>query len=241
MTFLCVANALAVVTCIGAVLVRRHSFGSRWDAPLTAGIALYALASALDGPWPAIAAASHPLTGKYYLLNTLGHICYLAGNAAGVRSVLLRLLSDDELERFMKTSVVPIVGVASTIMLGSVLASPATSTMSANFLYAVPLDGWLRVYFTTFFLTMTATLWLAFFGGVRMRAEPPGAGAALPLMGTVSIGSIACLTFLAAILTGRSELIVTLWPIAYLATTAAALACAFSWRRRIADLTRPGD
>lgn len=55
------------------------------------------------------------------------------------------------------------------------------------------------------------------------------------------MGSLACLGFLAVILTGRSELIVKLWPVSYLATTAAAITCAVAWRRRIADLTKPAE
>lgn len=241
MTALQACNALAVLTSGWAVWVRRLSFGSRWDRPLTVGVALYCVASALDSPWPAIAAASFPLTGKYYLLNTIGHICFLAGTAAGAKAVCLRLLSDDELDRFMKTRVVPVVGIAAIVMLICVLASPMTATMPADFLYGVPLDGWLRAYFATFFLTLTAILWLALFGGVRLSEEPPGVGPARPLLATVSTGSLASLSFLGLLLTGRSDLIPTVWPVAYLATTVASLTCALAWRHRIAQLSRPDE
>ena len=241
MTSLHFTNALAVLACAWAVWARRLSFRSRWDAPLTVGVALYAVASALDAPWPAIAAASFPLSGKFYLFNTVGQICFLAGNAWGVRAVCLRLLPDDELDRFMKTRIVPTVAIAATVMVACAIASPVTSTMPADYLYGVRLDGWLRVYFSTFFLTMAATLWMALFGIFRLGTRPPGPGAALHLMGTVSIGSLACLGFLAALLTDRSELIPRIWPVAYLTTTAAALSCAFTWRRRIAALTEPAN
>ncbi len=240
-TVLIFANALAVLTSAWAVWIRRLSFGSRWDRPLTIGVALYCLASTLDAPWPAIAAASFPLTAKYYLLNTVGHVCFLAGTAAGVKSVCLRLLPDNDLDRFMKTRIVPVVGLAAAVMVVCVLASPRTSTMPADYLYAVPLDGWLRVYFATFFLTMTATLWMAIFGGVRLGAEPPGPGPAFPLMATASSGSLACLTFLTVILTGRLDLIPTLWPVAYVGTAAVAVICAVAWRVRVAALTEPHE
>lgn len=241
MTFLGFANALAVLACCWAVWVRRLSFGSRWDVPLTVGTALYGVASALDAPWPAIAAASYPLTGKYYLLNAVGHLCFLIGNAAGLKAIFIRLLPDDEIKRFMSNRIVPVIVVSSTVMLVCVLASPSTSTMQADYLYGVPLDGWLRVYFCTFFLTMTGTLWMAFFGGFRLSVEPPGPGPAVPLLGTVTIGSLACLSFLAVLLTGRSQLIPILWPVGYLGTAAAALTCAVAWRHRIANLTRQVD
>ena len=239
MTALYIANILAVLACAWAVWVRRLSFGSRWDAPLTIGIVLYGLASALDTPWSAVAAASYPVTGKYYLLNTVGHICFMIGNAAGARSVCIRLLPDEELDRFMRTRVIPLVAIAATVMVVCVIASPVTSTMTAAYLYGVPLDGWLRVYFATFFLTMAATLWLTLFGGIRLSSEPPGPGAAFPLLGTASIGSLACLGFLTLLLTGRSELIPRIWPLSYATTTIAALTCVVMWRRRMADLTRP--
>lgn len=241
MTALQVSNALAVLFSAWAVWIRRLSFGSRWDRPLTIGIALYCVASALDTPWPVIAAASFPLTGKYYLLNTLGHICFLAGTAAGSKSVCLRLLPDEELDRLMKTRIVPLVGIAATVMLVCILTTPMTAGMPADYLYRVPLDGWLRVYFATFFLTMVAILWLTLFGGVRLSRQPPGPGPAWPLLVTASAGSLACLGFLGLILSGHSDLIATLWPVAYLSTTVASLTCAYSWRHRIAGLTRPPD
>lgn len=130
--------------------------------------------------WPQIGAASFPATGKNYLFNTAGHLCFLAGDAAGLKAVFIRLLPDDEIRHFMRGRVVPLVAAAGTVMVVCVVASPMTSTMPAAYLYGVPLDGWLRVYVATFFLTMVATLWMAFFGGVRISQEPPGPGPVCP-------------------------------------------------------------
>ncbi len=224
-----------------ALWVRRLSFGSRWDAPITVGVGLYGLAAALDSAWPAMAAASFPVTGKYYVLPALGHICYLAGTAAGIRSVYVRLLPDEEIDAFMRTRVTPAVAIAGVAMLGCLIASPVTSAMPAEHLYTVPMDGWLRAYFVIFLLTFTGLLWAAVFGGFLLRKEP-NSGAVLPLMGTASTGSIGCLVILAAILSGRTELVPTfVWPVTYLATAAASLICGIYWRRRVASLTRPAD
>ena len=238
MSVLYLANVLAVSSCFWSVWIRRHTFGSRWDAPLTVGIVLYGVASALDTPWGAVAAASYPLTGKYYLLNTVGHICFLAGTAAGAQSVCIRLLPDAELHRLMRTRILPLVAVAAAVMLVCVTAGPAADSMRAPYLYGAPLDGWMRVYFATFLLTLTGILWLTLFGGVRLSGEPPGPGPAWPLLLTASVGSLACLGFLAVILTGRADLVPTLWPVAYLATTVSAVTCAVAWTRRVAELTR---
>lgn len=236
MTVLHLANLLAVVTSIWAFWVRRHSLGSRWDAPMTVGVGLYGVASVLDSSWPASATLSFPLTGKYYLMAVLGHIAYLAGTAAGLKSVYIRLVSDDDIWPLMRTRIAPAVVVASTVMMICFLASPTTSTMPADYLYLVPMNGWMSVYFATFLLTLTGLLWAALFGAVRLREEP-NSGAVPPLMGTASTGSMGCLTLLAAILTGHGSLIPTVaWPALFTVTTVASLVCAHSWRRRAAEL-----
>lgn len=239
MTALYFANVVAVSTACWALWVRRESFGSRWDGAITVGVALYGLGSALESPWPQLAAASFPLTGKYYLLSVLGNICYLAGTAVGLHSFYVRLLPDAEIGRFMRTAITPLVAVAAAVMLLCALASPATSTMSADNLYSIHLDTWLRVYFTTYFLSVTILLSAAVFGGYRLR-QGSNSGAVVPLMTIALIGSIACVGHLVDILTGHNHSAPALALLGgYLATTATALACGIYWQRRKADLTRP--
>ena len=236
MTFLNLANAFAVLAACWSVWVRRQSFGSRWDAGITVGVVMYGIGSALESPWPSIAAMSFPVTGKYYLLPALGNVSYLGGTAVGLSSFFIRLLPDAEIGRFMRTWIAPVVGVAATVMLACVVASPHTSVMPADTLYGLPLDGWLRVYFTTYFLSVTALLGAAVFGGIRLR---DGSGAVIPLMVIALLGSLACLGHLAAILTGNNGLTPTLALLGgYLATTVTALACGIYWRRRVAAMTQ---
>ena len=236
MTALYLANALAVLTATWAVWVRRHSFGSRWDAPITIGVALYGVASALDSPWASLARVSFPLTGKYYLLAVLGHLCYLAGTAAGLKSDYIRLMPDEDIGPFMKTRILPVVAIAAAVMLICFAASPKTSTLTADYLYDVTPDNWLRVYFASFLLTFTGLLWTTLYGVFRLREEPDS-GAAVPLLFTVSTGSIGCLSFLVAILTGHPGIITALaWPVVFGATAVASVACAVFWRRRVAQL-----
>ncbi len=232
------ANAVAVSAAAWALWVRRHSFGSKWDAGITVGVALYGLGSVLDSPWPVASAASQPLTAKYYLLPVLGHICYLAGTAVGLKSFYVRLLPDAEIGRFMKTWIVPVVAAAAAVMLLCAIASPVTSSMTAASLYGVHHDGWLRVYFTTYFVSVILLLWAALFGGVRLW-RAPNSGAAVPLMGIALIGSVACLGHLIAILSSHNHAAPALaLSGGYLATTVTALACGIYWHRRVTDLTR---
>lgn len=81
MALLYAANIAVVLVVAWSVWVRRETVHSRWDAPNTIAIALLGLGAVLDSPWSGIATASHALTGKYYLLNTFGHITYLAAVA----------------------------------------------------------------------------------------------------------------------------------------------------------------
>ena len=236
---LCFANAFAVLSAIWALWVRRYSFGSSWDGAISVGVALYGLGSALESPWPAVAAASFPLTGKYYLLPVLGNISYLAGTAMGLKSFYVRLLPDAEIGRFMRMRIMPVVVAAGTVMLLCAVASPMTATMPADHLYLVPLDGWLRMYFITYFVSVILLLGAAVFGGFRLLGGQ-SSGAAVPLMVIASVGSLACLGHLVAILTVGGHRV---WMLAlfggYLATTVTALVCAVSWQRRIGDLTQP--
>ncbi len=233
-TALYASNLMAVLAAGWALWVRRHSLGSRWDAGITVGVALYGLGSLLESAWPGMAAASYPLTGKYYLLPVLGNISYLAGTAVGLKSFYIRLLPDAEIGRFMRTWIAPVVAVAAAVMLLCALASTRTSTMPADYLYGVPLDGWLRVYFATYFASATVLLWAAVFGGWRLRGGP-NSGAVIPLMAIATVGSLACLGHLVATLTGHGVPALALAG-GYLATTVTALASGIYWRRRVAAM-----
>jgi len=233
------ANLLAISVAGWALWVRRHSFNSRWDAGITVGVAFYGLGSALESAWPAVAALSYPLTGKYYLLPVLGNISYLAGTAVGLKSFYVRLLPDAEIGRFMRTWIAPVVAVAAAIMLLCAVASPHTSSMPADYLYGVPLDGWLRVYFTTYFVSATLLLWAALFGGWRLRGGS-SSGALVSLMVIAAAGSLACLGHLGAILSDNAIPALALAG-GYLATSVTALAAGVYWRRRISALTAKVD
>lgn len=236
MTALYLANALVVVIACWALWVRRDAFGSRWDAPITIGAALYAVAAVLDSPWLAVSAASFPLTGKYYLIPALGHMSYLAGAAIGLKSGLLRILPDGDVEPFMRTRVLLVAGAAVAVMAVCVIASPATSTMSADYLYLVSPDPWLTVYFATFFLTLTAVMVAVFLCCLLLRRHP-GTTLVYPLMAAAVIGAVSCLAFLGLILSGGGGLVTTVaWPAAYAATVVASLACGLSWRNRLRAL-----
>lgn len=237
MTFIYIVNALAVLVAIWALWVRRDTVHSRWDAPISAGIALFALGAALDSPWAAAATASFPLTGKYYLLNWLGHLSYLLGATRGLKAVALRLMPDDAIGGFMKTRVLPPVLLASTVMLACLLISPRSSDLPAANLYFVAPDGWLVAYWATYFAALTGLNAAAVYGAFTLRSGPRSTTHDL-LVGATALGTLACWGFFAAIVTGQDRLIETLaWPGSQIAIIAGAVACALSWRHRAAALS----
>jgi hypothetical protein len=216
--------------------VRRHTVGSQWDGPITAGIALFGLGAVLDSTWGLVAAVSFPLTGKFYLINAVGNVCYLLGATRGLKTVAVRLMSDDALKRFMKFRVMAPVLVASAFMLICVVRSPITSTMPAESLYFIKPDGWLVGYWLAYFLTLTGINSVAMYGAFVLRSGPRSLMHD-PLVAATALGNLACWGFFAAIVTGQTWLVRNLnWPSAFLAIIAGAVALSIAWRHRVDEL-----
>lgn len=238
MPALYVANLAVLFVAAWALWERRLSFASQWDAPITVGIALFGVGAALDSPWPGVAAASAPLTGKFYLLNAFGHICYLLGAAMGIKATYKRLLPDDVLAPFMRTRVMSLVGAAAAVMLMCLTMSPLTSVMPADHLYLVHPDGWLSVYWVVFLGTLTALELISMYGGIRLASDPRSvmvkALVATQVLGILAIGFIGY-----SVLTGNTEIArMLVWPFAYAGIIGGSVAAVVSWRHRIAQLTR---
>lgn len=227
-----VMNVAVIIVTGWALWVRRDSIGSKWDAPMTGAIALFAVGAALDSPWPAVGAASFALTGKFYLFTALGHISYLSGAALGLKTVCLRLTPDDAIESLMRSRVWPGVLTAAVVMMLCLISSPATSTMPAESLYQVRPDGWLIAYWIAYFGTMTAVNLVALNGANVLRREPD-AVMVTPLAVATVVGTLACLAFFGAIVSGHGDgPHAVVWLGAYVAIIGGAVASALSWRRR---------
>ena len=234
-----ILELLVVLVAAWAVWVRRDSLHSRWDSAITVAIALFAVGAMLDSPWPAVAASSFGVTGKHYVLTAVGHILYLAGATLGLKTVCLRLMSDEAIGALMRRRIMPAVIVAAIIMLVCVFASPATSVMSADSLYQVKPDGWLLTYWAAYFLTMTGLNAVAVYGATVLHRDADAIMVA-PLAVATILGTLSCLGFLAAIIAGKTGLVYNLlWPAAYVAMIAGSVACALSWRYRMRALTTP--
>lgn len=240
MAALYLANVAVVVIAAWAIWERRLTFQSQSDSPITYGILLFGLGAALDSPWPGVAAASYPLTGKYYLLMALGHICYLSGAAMGIKATYLRLVPDDAIGPFMRTRIAPLIAVAAILMAGCLVASPVTSTMPAAHLYLVKPDTWLSVYWIIFLGTFIVLELISMFGVNRLRSDPRSVMVNL-LLASQFVGTLAILFIAFGILTNRSEIPrILVWPFAYAGIIGGAIAAVVSWRHRVASMFRSG-
>lgn len=239
MAWLYLANVLVLVIAVWAIWERRATFGSRWDSPFTVGIIVFGSGVALDSPWAEVAAASFPVTGKFYVLNAFGHILFLAGAATGIRGIYLRLMSDDDLRRFMRRRIAPVVGLAAVAMLVCLAASPVTSTMPAAHLYLVAPDGWLVAYWTVCIGALTILECVSVYGMLHLRREPDAVGVDVQVF-CVLLAAVAAAAFGVAVITGRIDVpAAVVWVASYLAIGGGAIAAVLMWRHRVAQFSLP--
>lgn len=237
MATLYLANVLVLILAGWALWERRLSLHSRADVPITIGIALFALGAALDSPWPGVAAASYPLTGKFFLLMAFGHISYLAGAATGIKASFMRLMPDEAIGPFMRTRIMPMVTVAAPIMLVCIYNSSCTSTMRVDHLYLADPDPWLSVYWIVFVGALIALEMVSIYGGIVVGRDPRSISAHA-LAASQLVGVLACVLIGLRLVIGANDAVpVLIWPTAYAAIIGGIVASVYSWRQRIKALT----
>lgn len=242
MKILTLANAVAVLVAAWAVWeLRLTTFGSRWDSPKTTALILFGLGAVLDSPWRLMSEASYGLTGRFYFFAVIGHVCYLAACASGLKYIYLRLLPDAAIGPLVRKRLVPGVVAASAIMVLAFVASPLTSTLSADHLYLVRPDGWLKLYWFTYYATLTTILVAAMYGLNRLRADPRSVMLKL-LLTSLALGTLSAVISGWGVLAGHAESVrMFSWPIAYSAIAVGAVAVVLSWRHRVWTMLRPRD
>lgn len=233
------ANLVVLAVAAWALWERRHSIYARADAPLTIGIALFAVGAALDSPWPEVARASYPLTGKFYLLMALGHISYLIGAAMGIKAVYMRLMPDDAIGPFMRSRIMPVVAAAAVMLAVCLMQSGVTSTMSVDHLYLAAPDHWLSAYWVVFVGALIALEAVTIYGEYLLRSDTRSCAVNF-LIASQVVGTIACLCIGYVLLTGRDDVAqILIWPLAYAGIIGGAIAATVSWRRRVASMFTP--
>jgi Kef-type K+ transport system membrane component KefB len=242
MQILLTANIVAVLVAAWATWeLRLTTFRSRWDSPKTTALILFMLAAVLDSPWRAMSEASFSYTGRFYFFTVIGHVCYLAACASGLKYIYLRLLPDAEIGPFVRRRLVPAVFVASAIMVVTFTASPLTASMSSDHLYLVRPDGWLTIYWLTFYGTLATILLAGMYGLNRLRADPRSVQLNL-LLTSLGLGALSAVISLVGLLSGHGESVrLFAWPLAYAAIAVGAVALVLSWRHRVGTMLQPRD
>lgn len=246
MTILAIANVVAAFAAASVAAwalweMRVTSFRSRWDFPKTTSLILFAVAAVLDSPWRVLSEQSFALTGRSYFFAAVGHCCYLAGGAAGLKYVYLRLLPDEAIGPLMRRRLVPLVMIAVAIMAVSFSATPLTVSLSADHLYLVRPDGWLMVYWITFYGALTAMLLAGMYGLNRMRSDPRSVKLEW-LLTALGMGVLSAVLSLVGLAVGHLDSVrLFAGPLAYAAIAVGAVAVVLSWRHRLSSMMRPDD
>jgi hypothetical protein len=212
---------------------RRMTFGSRFDAGITAAAALFGAGAVLDAPWPVCATASFPLTGRYYGLMVLGHLCYLAGATTSVASIFARLLPDADFRSFMRTRIIPLASSAAVIMAGAFLTSSLPRAYTVPHLYLATPDAALSVYWYATFGSSAVLGGMVIYGLLLLRDDPRSVMATL-MLGSAIVASAGCALVVGwGLVTGRIVVLQYLaWFGGYLGFAGFALAAAVQWQHR---------
>lgn len=238
MTILVAANALVVAVTLWAVWERRLTFQSRWDFPNTAAITLFGAGAVLDSPLRAMSEASFASTGRYYLLVLVGHACYLGACVMGNKAVYLRLLPDSTVDRLIK-GLVRAVWTAVAVMAVALLVSPRSRLLTADHLYQVDADGWLTLYWMTYYGATTALIAVAMYGVSRLRRDHRSVMMDLLALALI-LGLLSSVGSAIGVLNGWNETTrLWAWPILYAAIIAGMVALVASWRHRVGSMLRP--
>lgn len=242
MKILIIANLVAVLVAAWATWeLRLTTFRSRWDSPKTTALILFILAAVLDSPWRMMSEASVSLTGRFYFFAVIGHVCYLAACASGLKYIYLRLLPDAAVGPFVRRRLVPAVFLAAAIMVVAFSASPLTSSLSADHLYLVRPDGWLKLYWLTYYGTLTTILAFGMYGLNRLRADPRSVMLNL-LLTSLALGASSAVVSGVGLLSGNAQSVrLFAWPLAYAAIAVGAVALVLSWRHRVWAMLQQRD
>ena len=235
-----VASLVVFAVSAWSVWQRRLTFQSRFDAGTTAAIALFGLGAVLDAPWNICATASYPVTGRFYGLAVIGHICYVSGAAVCNAPVYMRLLPDRSFGPFMRTRIIPFPLVTAAVLVTLFFLSSVPLTHSVEHLYLAAPDGMLSAYWIVDFGTAVLLGGSVTYGLFLLRGDPRSVMANV-MLGSACVATAACALLAAwAIVTGGIlELRLLAWLGVYVGFLGYAVAAAVQWRHRVQALYTP--
>ncbi|MGH3971505.1 MAG: hypothetical protein ACRDTV_26265 [Mycobacterium sp.] len=96
-----ITATLAIV--VGSLWIRRHTWGSRWEAGASLNIALQGCAVLLMSPWASETFGPwlHAVFGLWNVEDLLGHLCLVLAVTAIIQHGLARLVDKDQLQKLL--------------------------------------------------------------------------------------------------------------------------------------------
>lgn len=96
---------LAVV--VGSLWIRRHTWGSRWEAGASLNIALQGCAVLLMSPWASahVGPPLHDVFGRWNIEDLIGHLCLIVAVTAIIQHGLARLVDTSQLRALLRDHV----------------------------------------------------------------------------------------------------------------------------------------
>ena len=222
--------AVLLATTGWALWVRRGSWSSRWDIPITASITLQTLGAVLDTPLPTLQIAVSRLLGGPHAATVIANLCYLAAALLAVIGLYTRLLPDHWAAAVLNRRVVqPLIAAAAVMVAAFNVSAAARSGSPLTHLYFIPRDGWLTLYWVVYCLALQ-TLLVVFIYGLgkldnrhiwtrlyRVAVLSAVAASMMQLIGLVSRPPV---------------LIMLCWSLGYGCTILMSVAAGMSWRQR---------
>lgn len=155
-----IAVLIAAVAATVGAWVRRYTWSSRLEQPMTMSTALFAVGLFLISPQvvPILGAPLHAVSGVWHLDTCAGDICLILAAATGLCGILAHMGNDAQTQAWANRWVNPVINAAIPAMVIAIAASDAVDSGEPNIL-DIACDTWLSVYWIVTCATL-AWLWL---------------------------------------------------------------------------------
>lgn len=247
--------AVLLIVTTWALWVRRDSWRSRWDAPMTASIAFQTIGAAFDTPWPRFQIAISQLAGGPHVATLVADLSYLTAAVLAIIAVYSRLLPDGRTtEVFNRRVLQSIAVVAATMIFAFVMSSAARTGSPLAHLYFIPRDGWLTLYWVVYCLALQVMVLVIIRGQSKLNPQTYSRlyrlafFIVLPASMLQFIGlfdsSYLCIDPGSGLTSLRLDDpaclgVAVCWMLGYLATILMSLAAGWSWQGRLKNANPP--
>jgi hypothetical protein len=216
-----------------AIWVRRGTFSSEIERPLTVSIALGIVGIALVSPQGSsiTGAGLHALTGQWHLETCSGDFCLIASQISAHYWLLGGVFNDGERKIWMRYRVQPVVTLAMPHMAACMALTRAVHEGTPNILDAAP-DAWLTGYWLIV-AAMMIYIWVAGLCVLRvMRRDRDSRHVANAYIATMGCGIAACTLQIVSVLSGIQQPVHGLftWWLLCSGSAGTCLVAAWSWR-----------